>query len=117
MGSEAPCGASERLQRAYRRTGSERVIKRKERVTRCAGQPAFSVARTVYSSVRAGLVSGERHRVEWAQLNPWVVFGPRGCCREGSYTPVRPTESETRHWTPSRYMYASGMSVASVLLS
>jgi hypothetical protein len=58
VGSEAPCGASERLQRAYRRTGSERMIKRKERVTRCAGQPAFSVARTVYSSVRAGLVSG-----------------------------------------------------------
>ena len=37
--------------------GSEGVVKRKEGVTRCAGQPAFSIAPTVCSPVRAGLGS------------------------------------------------------------
>jgi len=42
------------------RRGSRRgfVVRRKERAARSAGQPAFSIARTVRSPARAGSVSG-----------------------------------------------------------
>jgi hypothetical protein len=69
----------------------EFVVRRKETDARSAGQPAFSITRTIRSPARAGSVSGSvgggvglLH--PWARLNPRVVFGPRGCCREGKYT-------------------------------
>jgi hypothetical protein len=36
-----------------------------------------------------------------AQFNPRVAFGPRGCCKEGKAYRAKPSESGTRHYTPS----------------
>ncbi|KAH9995411.1 hypothetical protein BJV74DRAFT_332775 [Russula compacta] len=71
---------------------SERfVVRTKERAARSIRQPAFSIACTVRSPAWAGSVSdSEQGRVgpvhARVRLNPRVVFGLRGGCREGKYS-------------------------------
>ena len=59
-----PAGRASICRRTSPKKGSERVVK-KERVTRWADRPAFSIARKVCSPVRAGLGSVITHKVDW----------------------------------------------------
>jgi hypothetical protein len=82
------------------RRGSRRgfVVRRKERAARSAGQPAFSIARTVRSP--AGWLSfGQRSRVEWASARTGPVEPAGGFWTarvRGKVYPARPSESEMR---------------------
>jgi hypothetical protein len=104
--------------RASPKMESERfLVMRKERPQEARASPrSASCAQFV---ARPGSVSGS------------VVgsSGPGGCTssaggfwtarvlKKGKVYPARPSGSETRHCTPRRYMYASGMSGASALSS
>jgi len=94
----------------------------RRREQRAARASRHQESRALSAGHEGGLGLGLRRRVERA----WYAHGLRRSGRgildcegvvEGITYPARLWQSEARHWTARRYIHASGMDSASVLLS
>jgi len=117
---EAPCAASKRLQRALDVTedgvGEFRGKEEEGEGRKKRGPPC------VQHRARAGSVSGDIVGSSGPGARTGSVEAAGGfwtamVLKRGKVCLARPSESETRHCTPMRYMYAYGMSGAFALSS